>query len=341
MPSFPTISRRSMLTGGVAAGVTLAAAGNSTADTTPDIQAAVDQAHKDALAVSGGKNADYIPYLANVPKDLCAVAVVTKDGQSFTAGDAEYGFAIESISKVFTMALVMQSEGPEKVRELIGVDPTGLPFNSVLALEINNGKPLSPLVNAGAIAAASLVPGKDREEKWQNILDYQSAFAGAPIKLSDEVNHSEQTTNSHNRAIAWLLESAGTIYSDPMAALDIYTRQCSTLVSCRQLAVMGATLANDGVNPLTKKKVTEPEHVPYILAQMTMEGLYTYSGDFAYTVGLPGKSGVGGGILAVAPGKLAIAAFAPPVNAEGNSVRGLVGVASVAKSLGLNVYKPS
>lgn len=333
-----TLTRRGIIATGAFAAAALSTSPARVAENQPDIQAAVDKAHKSALGASGGKNADYIPYLAKVPSNLCAVSVVTADGRDFSAGDADFGFAIESISKVFTLALVMESEGPDGVRRKVGVDPTGMPFNSVMALELNNGKPLSPLVNAGAIATASLVPGEDREDQWRRILDCQSAFAGTEIKLSDEVNRSEQTTNTHNRAIAWLLASAGTIYGDPMAALDIYTRQCSTLVTCRQLAVMGAVLANRGVNPLTGKQVIKTDHVPYILAQMTMEGLYTYSGDFAYTVGLPGKSGVGGGVLAVAPGKMAVAAFSPPVNEEGNSVRGLVGVAAAAKELNLNIY---
>lgn len=305
-------------------------------DTT--LQQACDAGYTAAKATSGGSNADYIPYLASVPSDLLGVAIATTDGKVFKKGDADFCFAIESISKVFTLALVMQNIGPQAVREKIGTAPTGLPFNSVMALELHNGKPLSPLVNAGAIATASLVPGADAEACWAAILDCQSRFAGHPISLSDEVNQSEQTTNFHNRAIAWLLYSAGTCYSDPMRAVDVYTRQCSTLVSAADLAVMGATLAAQGVNPLTKEQVIDAEKIPPILAEMTMEGLYTASGDWAYTVGLPGKSGVGGGILAVVPGKLAIAAFSPPLDEAGNSVRGQTAVATVAQTLGYNLF---
>jgi glutaminase len=302
------------------------------------IQAAVDAAHASCKAVNGGANASYIPYLANVPSSLFGVAVVTADGALYTAGDADAPFAIESISKVFTLALVTELVGPDAVRAKIGVSPTGLPFNSVMALELHNGKPLSPLVNAGAIATASLVPGDNADACWAKIQDAQSRFAGRKIELSDEVNTSEQTTNFHNRAIGWLLYSAGTCYSDPMRAVDVYTRQCSTLVTATDLATMGATLASGGVNPLSKKRVIAEANVPHILAEMTMEGLYTGSGEWAYTVGLPGKSGVGGGILAVAPGKLAIAAFSPPLDPAGNSVRGVAAVAHVAKSLHLNLY---
>jgi glutaminase len=302
------------------------------------IQAAVDAAHASCKAVKGGANASYIPYLANVPSSLFGVAVVTADGALYTAGDADTPFAIESISKVFTLALVTELVGPDAVRAKIGVSPTGLPFNSVMALELHNGKPLSPLVNAGAIATASLVPGDNADACWAKIQDAQSRFAGRKIELSDEVNTSEQTTNFHNRAIGWLLYSAGACYSDPMRAVDVYTRQCSTLVTATDLATMGATLAAGGVNPRSKKRVIAESNVPHILAEMTMEGLYTGSGEWAYTVGLPGKSGVGGGIVAVAPGQLAIAAFSPPLDPAGNSVRGAAAVAHVAKSLHLNLY---
>jgi glutaminase len=302
------------------------------------IRQAVETAHTSCATISGGANASYIPYLASVPSHLFGVAVVTADGQVFAAGDTDYAFAIESISKVFTLALVMELFGPPAVREKIGADPTGLPFNSVVALELHAGKPLSPLVNAGAIATASLVPGETADACWHKILDAQSRFAGRPIALSDEVNTSEQTTNFHNRAIAWLLYSAGTCYSDPMRAVDVYTRQCSTLVTTIDLATMGATLANGGVNPRTGDRVISDANVPHILAEMTMEGLYTASGDFAYQVGLPGKSGVGGGVLAVAPGRLAIAAFSPPLDSAGNSVKARQAVAAVASELRLNMF---
>lgn len=307
----------------------------------PDIDAALAAGHAAAKAASGGRNADYIPFLASVPSELLGVAVVTTSGEVHKAGDADYAFAIESISKVFTLALVMETIGASEVREKVGCDPTGLPFNSVVALELHHGRPLSPLVNAGAIATASLVPGDSADACWQAILDAQSRFAGRRIALSDEVNTSEQTTNFHNRAIGWLLYSAGSCYSDPMRAVDVYTRQCSTLISTVDLAVMGATLAAGGINPLTGQRVVREENVHPILAEMMMEGLYTESGDWAYTVGLPGKSGVGGGILAISPGKMAIAAFAPPLDPAGNSVRGQVAVATVAKALGQNILRVS
>ncbi len=302
------------------------------------IEAALAAGYAAAKATDGGQNADYIPFLASVPSDLLGIAVVTATGETYTVGDAGYGFAIESISKVFTLALVLEEIGAEAVREKIGADPTGLPFNSVMALELHNGKPLSPLVNAGAIAAASLVPGGDADACWASILDMQSRFAGRSIQLSEAVNTSEQETNFHNRAIAWLLYSADSCYCDPMKAVDVYTRQCSTLVTAEDLAVMGATLAADGVNPRTGERVLKSENVAPILSEMMMEGFYTTSGDWAYTVGLPGKSGVGGGVMAVVPGVMAIAAFSPPLDEAGNSVRGQAAVASVAKTLGYNLF---
>ncbi|MCX2699482.1 glutaminase A [Ochrobactrum chromiisoli] len=304
-----------------------------------NLQDNVIAAYKIAKQTSGGNNADYIPFLAKVPSELIGVAIVTADGQVFKQGDTDYKFALESISKVFTLALVMEKIGPKAVKEKLGDSPTGMPFNSVQALELHEGKPLSPLVNAGAIAAASLVPGDDAEQCWSNILDMQSQFAGREIQLSDEVNKSEQDTNFHNRAIGWLLYSAGTCYSDPMRAVDVYTRQCSTLVDCVDLATMGATLAAGGINPITKKRIIKKEHVAPLLAEMMMEGLYTSSGDWAYSVGLPAKSGVGGGLVAVIPGKMAIAAFSPPLDEAGNSVRAQVAIAEIERQLGGNIFK--
>lgn len=309
--------------------------------TLPDdnaIAAAVDQAYAKMLRASGGRNADYIPILATVPTELAGIAVVTREGAVYEAGDSRHGFAIQSISKVATLALVMEAIGPEAVRDKVGMSPTGLPFNSVLAIELNDGKPMSPLVNAGAIATASLVDGDGVEARWAKILSIQSRLAGAELAMSEAVNASEQATNYHNRAIAWLLYEAGTCYSDPMQALDLYTRQCSTMASVVQLATMGATLANGGVNPVSGERVVSADNVPRILAQMMMEGLYTASGEFASRVGLPGKSGVGGGILAVAPGKLAIAGFSPPLDKVGNSVRGLAGISSIAHALDLDLF---
>ncbi|WP_104103688.1 glutaminase A [Arthrobacter sp. 08Y14] len=302
------------------------------------ITQAVQTAYSDHAKDTGGANASYIPYLASVDPSLFGVCVVTADGELFEAGDTGFEFALESISKVFSMTLAMQDVGLREFHDKVGADPTGEPFNSVMAVAMHDNKPVSPLVNAGAMSTVSLIPAESPDERWQKILDMQSAFAGREIHLSDAVNDSEQSTNFHNRAIAWLLYSGGTMYSDPMEACEVYTRQCSTLVTARDLATMGATVAARGRNPVTGKQVFDASLVPPILAEMTMEGMYTSSGDWAYKVGLPGKSGVGGGILAVMPGTLAIAAFSPPLDPVGNSVRGQKAVAQVAAALNLNIY---
>lgn len=300
---------------------------------------AIRNAMEKCKDIKEGKNASYIPYLASVDSNLCALTVVDTDGQVFSAGDDEYRFAIESISKVCTLGLALEDLGAEKVRQKIGDSPTGLPFNSVMALELHKDKPLTPLVNAGAMATTSIIEAKNKEERWQRILDFQRKMMSDKVALSNEVNESEQTTNFHNRGIAWLLYSAEHMFCDPMEACEVYTRQCSTLVSSKDLATMAATLANKGKNPITKEQVIKESHIPHILAEMTMEGLYEESGDFAYTVGLPGKSGVGGGLLAVVPGKLGIAAFAPPLNKYGNSVKGVKMIKHLAKELGYNLYQ--
>lgn len=302
------------------------------------VQAALHEAYDRFKNVKDGENASYIPYLANVPSSLFGLGVTTAEGETFEVGDTRYEFAIESISKAFTLALVMEQIGSDEVRAKIGADPTGMPFNSVEAIELHGGKPLTPLVNAGAMATVSLLQASTPDERWRKLLAAYSDFAGRPLTLNAEVYHSEAATNFHNRAIAWLLYSYGTMYSDPMEACDVYTKQCSVGVTAADLATMGATLANGGINPVTKTRVLSAENVPHILAEMTMEGLYTTSGDWAYKVGLPGKSGVGGGLVAVAPGSLAIASFSPPLDTVGNSVRGQQAIEYIARKLKLNVY---
>jgi glutaminase len=302
------------------------------------IAEAVSAAHARHKKSRRGKNASYIPALAKVNPKLFGICVATVDGQTFSAGDAECEFALESISKVFTAALAMEQLGPREFHRKVGANPTGAAFNSVLALELHDNKPMSPLVNAGAMTAASLVRATDAEDRWRQILGIQSDLAGRAISLSDEIAESERATNFHNRAIAWLLKSGGNMYCDPMEACEVYTLQCSTLVSTVDLAMMGATLANGGVNPRSNKRVIKQANVARVLAEMTMEGLYTTSGDWAYHVGLPAKSGVGGGLLAVAPGRLAIAAYSPPLDKVGNSVRAQAAITQIAHALKLGLF---
>ena len=306
---------------------------------TKKLEAVLKQAHSTAESDQSGANASYIPALAKVPSNLFGLTAVTADGTVLETGDSSYPFAIESISKVFSTALVMEAVGAQEMLKKVGADPTGLPFNSVMALELHRGKPLSPLVNAGAMATVSLLPAANADEKWQKILDGYSQFAGHSLEVMDAVYTSEAATNSHNKGIAWLMSSYGTLYDDPDTTCDIYTKQCSIAITCKDLAVMGSTLANGGVNPITGKAIINPEFLPHIFAEMTMEGLYGASGDFAYTVGLPGKSGVGGGLLAVVPGQLALSAFSPRLDPIGNSVRGQKAMRFISDALDLSLYR--
>jgi glutaminase len=336
------IPRRRLLQG--AAGSLLlpsvAWARSGPAPTADRVSQAVSDAHKTYIGLKDGKNADYIPYLAGIPSTLFGVAAVAPDGPVKEAGDVGYAFAIESIAKVFTMALVLQESGADEVQEKLGADATGLPFNSVLAIELNHGKTVSPLVNAGAMATVSLVKAASAEERWNKIIGNMNRFAGRKLTVNEEVYKSEADSNEHNRGIAYLLKSYGTMYSDPMEACDIYTRECSIAVTAHDLAVMAGTLANGGVNPVTKERVLDEKLVPQVLAEMAMEGLYDTTGDWMYTVGLPAKSGVGGGLIAVSPGTLGLAAFSPPLDKADNSVRAQKAVARVAGTLGLNIYAP-
>jgi glutaminase len=298
----------------------------------------VEDAHKRFAPVTDGKNADYIPFLATVPATLFGIAMVTAGGKVIEAGDTSYAFAIESIAKVFTLSLVMSESGPDVVKQKLGANATGLPFNSVKALELHKDNPLSPLVNAGAMATVSLVNAANATERWQKIAANMDAFADAELVLNQAVFKSESDTNQHNRAIAYLLQSGGFMYSDPMEACDVYTKECSIGITPRNLAVMAGTLANGGINPLSKKRLLDQAYVPKILAEMAIEGLYDTSGTWQHDVGLPAKSGVGGGIMAVSPGDWAIAAFSPPLDAAGNSVRAQLAIAWIAGQLKANIY---
>jgi glutaminase len=290
---------------------------------------------------TGGKNADYIPYLAHVDSNLYGIAIVTTDGRIYKIGDVDYAFSIQSISKVFTLALAMQEQGAEQVFKKIGGEPTGRPFNSIPAVVDMPTHAGNPYVNAGAIATTSLVAGADVDSRWNKILTFYSKAAGSKLSLIEAVYKSESATNTGNKAIAMLLAKYDRIYADPLESTDIYTRQCSVGVTAEQLAVMGATLANHGRNPLTGEQVIDRENIPHILAEMMMAGLYDGSGGWAWHVGVPAKSGVGGGIMAVVPGKGAIAVFAPPLDGAGNSVKAQETIAFVAEQLGINLFSPS
>jgi glutaminase len=305
------------------------------------VESVVREAYDKFKGDTNGKNADYIPYLAKVDSKLFGIAVVTTDNQVLTLGDVDYSFSIQSISKVFTLALAMEELGPNKVFEKMGSEPTGRAFNSPLAVVDMPTHTGNPLVNAGAIATTSLVSGRDAKEKWNKILDFYDKAAGDKLLLIDEVYKSETATNTGNKALSMLLAKYDRIYADPFESVDIYTKQCSVGVNAVQLARMGATLANNGVNPVTGVQVIKREDIPHILSTMTVAGLYDGSGGWAWHVGLPAKSGVGGGIVAIAPGKGAIAVFAPPLDEAGNSVKAQEVIEYVAQKLNYNLYSPS
>lgn len=302
------------------------------------VQQLIAEAHARYKFNDEGVNADYIPALRSTRRDLFGICVVSTSGSSYAIGDADYEFSIQSVSKPFVFALVLQAIGEGEARLKLGVNSTGLPFNSVMAIELNQQRTMNPMVNAGAIAAASLAPGATAEAKWQFIQEGLSRFAGRDLTLDEEVYRSEAATNQRNQGIARLLDSYGRMYCDPLEATDVYTRQCSLNVTVRDLAVMGATLADGGVNPLTHQRVIDAEHCPRVLAVMATAGLYEYSGDWLYEIGLPGKSGVSGGIVTVSPGKGGLGTFSPPLDPAGNSVRGQLATKFLSQRLGLNLF---
>ena len=303
------------------------------------IRTALEEAYDHYKDNTEGKNADYIPFLAGVPARLFGITACLPDGELIAVGDTDYAFGIESVSKVPTALLAMHQYGAETVLRQIGADATGLPFNSIMAILLENDHPSTPLVNAGAIAACSMIrPAGASDAKWKAITEFIEALTGSRIAVIDELYRSESETNFNNRSIAWLLRNYGRIYDDPELSLDLYTRQCSLGVTARQLAVMAATIASGGVNPITHLKVFDAALTPKITALMATVGFYEHTGDWLYATGLPAKSGVGGGILAVVPGVMGLAAFAPPLDEAGNSVKAQKALAQIADRLSLGLF---
>jgi len=303
-----------------------------------DVEALISAGYERFLPLDEGAVADYIPALAAASPSAFGVCVAGVRGRLFSIGDADQEFAIESISKLFVFALVCHSLGHEEARRKLGVDSTGLPFNSVMAIELNADRTMNPLVNAGAMATTSLVPGRTADEKFESIVAALSRFAGRRLAMDEDVYESEAATNDRNRGIAHLLDGYGCMYCDPDLATDVYTRQCSLRVTARDLAVMGATLANGGVNPVTGEQAIEARYCKRVLAVLATAGLYEHSGQWLYDVGLPGKSGVSGGIVTVSPGKGGMGTFSPPLDAAGNSVRGQRITRYLSEALGLNLF---
>ena len=306
---------------------------------TPEtVRSLLAEAHARFKSNTEGENSQVYPALARVPRDLFGICVVETSGGVYAVGDTNHEFSIMSVSKPFVFALVCQEMGAEQAREKLGANATGLPFNSLAAIERSAYGRTNPMVNAGAIATTSLVPGATVEAKWRFIHDGLSRFAGRTLPLNEEVYASASETNHRNQGIARLLQSVGRIYFDPAQATDLYTKQCSLNVSAKDLAVMGATLADGGVNPLTKERLVDPMVCHYALAVMTTAGLYETSGDWLYDIGLPGKSGIGGGIVTVSPGKGGLGTFAPPLDRAGNSVKGQLVAKFLSQRLGMDLF---
>ena len=302
------------------------------------VRAVVDAAYEQFKSIDEGENAAHYPALAAIPRDLFGVCVADVTGRTYAVGDADHPFTIMSVAKPFVFALVCQVFGAEQVRARIGVNSTGLPFNSVMPLELNADRLTNPMVNTGAMATTSLAPGSTAQAKWEWIHEGLSRFAGNTLVLNDDVYASASASNQRNRGLARFLEAYDRLYFDAVATVDLYTRQSSLNVTARDLAVMGATLADGGVNPVTRERVIDADTCQRVLAVMATAGLYETSGDWLYDVGLPGKSGVGGGIITVAPGKGGLATFAPPLDASGNSVKGQLAARHLSRSLGLNLF---
>jgi glutaminase len=302
------------------------------------IRELIETAYEQFREERGGQVADYIPALAEADPAAFGLCVANTHGDAFALGDAEQPFSIQSVSKPFVFALVCEALGPAEAAARLGVDATGLPFNSIMAVELRADRTTNPLVNSGAIATTSLVPGANAEARWHAVRQGLSRFAGHELAFDERVYRSEAATNERNEGLAHLLRGYGRVYCDPDEATDVYTRQCSLLVTARDLGVMGATLAGGGVNPLTGEQVVSADTCRRALAVMATAGLYERPGSWLYDVGLPGKSGVSGGIVTVSPGKGSVAVFSPPLDEAGNSVRGQLVTRFLSEQLGLNLF---
>jgi glutaminase len=303
-----------------------------------DVQRLVEQAHQDLDQVTSGEVSSVYPALTTVPADAFGICVVGVAGREYAAGDVDAHFALMSVAKPFVLALVAETVGVESVIEGIGVDATGRPFDSVDAVLDSPDGRTNPMVNAGAIATVALVPGADHDGRWQVVLDGLSRFASRDLSLDPEIFASASATNLQNRRITTALGARDLIAGDPLEALDRYTRQSCLRVTVRDLAVMGATLADGGVNPVTGESVVSSDTARFVLAVMATAGMYTGSGRWLCDVGLPAKSGIGGGIVTVAPGKGGMGTFSPRLDAHGNSVRGAVAARRLSEELGLDLF---
>jgi glutaminase len=302
------------------------------------VMAHIREAHARYRDNDEGDNASHYPALARVPRHLFGICVESVTGEQYAVGDTECHFTTMSIAKPFTLALVLEAIGADELRARVGLNATGQPFASVVAIELHPQHLTNPMVNSGALAAISLIPGETADDKWQFILDGLSRFAGRRLALNEEVYASASATNYRNQGISRILYDHHRLYFDPVGTTEVYTKQSCLNVTTRDVAIMAATLANGGVNPHTGERVVDARHCPHVLAAMTTAGLYEASGDWLFDMGVPGKSGVGGGIMTVSPGKGGLGVFSPPLDRAGNSIRGQLAAKFLSQKLGLNLF---
>ncbi|MDZ8110523.1 MAG: glutaminase A [Nostoc sp. DedQUE12a] len=294
--------------------------------------------HSQYKSLDEGAVAKYIPELAKVNPDLFSICIATVDGQVHKVGDWEQFFTIQSISKVFAYGLALEDHGRDYILTRVGVEPTGDAFNAII-LDEQSKRPYNPMVNAGAIATTSLIKGSGPTERLNRMLDMFRRYIGRDVFVDMSVFTSERSTGHRNRAMAHLMLNFGMIDQNIEQALDLYFQQCAVLVNCQDLAVMAATLANKGINPITKERAVDKPYIKDILSVMYTCGMYNFAGEWAYKIGIPAKSGICGGIIAVVPNQMGIGVFSPPLDVRGNSVRGVKVCEELSQRLGLHLFE--
>ncbi|MBD2137559.1 glutaminase A [Anabaena sp. FACHB-1237] len=302
--------------------------------TIPEILA---ELHSQYQTLKDGVVANYIPELAKVNPDFFSICITTVDGQTYEVGDFQQLFTIQSISKVFVYGLALEDHGRDYVLTRVGVEPTGDAFNAII-LDEQSKRPYNPMVNAGAIATTSLIKGKGATERLNRVLEMYKKYIGRDVFVDISVFTSERSTGHRNRATAHLMLNFGMIEQNIEESLDLYFQQCSAMVTCRDLSVMAATLANKGINPITQERAIDNRYIKDILSVMYTCGMYNFAGEWAYKIGIPAKSGVSGGIIAVVPGKMGIGVFSPLLDVRGNSIRGVKVCEELSQRLRLHLF---
>lgn len=300
-------------------------------------QTTLQAVYKKYQSDTSGKNASYIPELAKADPSRFAISIATINGEVYSVGDSDLAFSLQSISKVFAYALALQDNDQKLIFDKIGLDATGKKFNAITTIDKKSSGSHNPYVNAGAIQTTSYIHGKNSEDKWNRFFSLVNGLSDEKLFVSKRIYHSETETNTRNHAIAQLLKSRDMLNGDPQDVLDRYTKACSVMVTTKQLALMGATIANNGVNPITKKQMISPSITRHILSQMLVNGLYEKSGTWFVKIGVPAKSGVSGGLLAIIPNKMAIAVFSPALDSTGTSVRGQKVIKALSDRWGLHL----